>query len=214
MVLGCAQSPQWRQLVLGNHCHAPIQPCCSTPSVLSIAGGFWQYLKSRRKGIQRGAQEGGVSPSWCCVIFVYCGLPRGPRFGDCAFREFGRDLFAPFNTLYLPFCPLGATHSYWVQHLGGRMGPITSKFPTFPSVSFIALLLPSQHLSWFVILYLLTFSNLAVTYGTILLTTVSLKHQWYLALLIVFSWMNGKWMSEWMNDLSYLCSLVYCAIGI
>lgn len=69
MVLGCAQSPQWRQLVLGNHCHSPIQPCCITPSVLSITGGFWQYLKSRRKGIQRGAQVG-----WSISILVLCYL--------------------------------------------------------------------------------------------------------------------------------------------
>ena len=185
-------SPQWRQLLPRNHCCAPSQPCWSTLSVLRRAGGFqffhafWfqifhqEVLSSRRKGIQReGPRQGEESPSWGCVLFA-ADCRRDPWFGNCACREFETDHFAPFNPLHLPvvhWMKATITESCiwtWVAIWG-----LTSVSP-LPSTQSLSCPLHCLHSTYqFVIfnLFTVSFSNLTVRSGTILLTTVFLEHQ-------------------------------------
>ena len=72
----------------------------------------------------RRARQGGVSPSWCCVISVTVDFSRGAGVGTSACRECAGP-HGSFQLTGLSLLPTGYSHHGQVLHLdlGGRMGP-------------------------------------------------------------------------------------------
>lgn len=161
-------SVQRRQLLLGNHYRAPIQPCRSTPSAcVRRAGGFHlsqcllvsDLTPVVPKEQEEGDMEKGSQVRWSVSVLVLCYLhllqtaPEILGLETVPTESLGGTSWlhsTHFTCLVVPCVP---THHCRILHLdlGGRMRPTTGKNPTFPSASFMLLSLPSQHLSRVVI---------------------------------------------------------------
>ena len=109
----------------------------------------------------RRAWQGGVSPSWCCVVSVTVDVSRGAGVGTSACRECAGPR-GSFQLTGLALLPTGYSHHGQVLHLdlGGRMGPGLVS----PPPSLLSLSCPSQspqstcHQGWSSQPYLLSVS--------------------------------------------------------
>lgn len=55
-----------------------------------VHSGFRSSTRSVCRDTERGARQGGVSPSWCCVLSVTVDVSSGAGVGTSACRECGR----------------------------------------------------------------------------------------------------------------------------
>lgn len=143
---GMRASPQWSGLPAGTHCHAPpsalLEPTVRAeegwraPFPLLLVPGLLPGGRAQREG----PREGGVAPSWCCVVSVYCGLLQ--RSQNCARGEIRAASLlhsAARTCAAVPWVPAATTKSCtWTWC---KKGPRSGESPNFSAVSIAPLCL-------------------------------------------------------------------------